>query len=350
MGIGWTTHNGLWHRPPQQDFQSLSIPRVSREPLYLAMAQSFAGQVAIITGGAQGIGYGIAEYLGARGAAICIVDMDGAKNDAAVASLGAKGVSASHAVCDVSNAEHWKAALAQFLGAHGHIEILVQAAGVTGRTGINTEEVDPDNFDFVLRVNARGIFLGCKTVLPVMKAAGYGRILNIASVAGKDGNAGMVAYSASKGAVIAMTKAIGKEYAETGVTCNALAPAVVRTAMVDAMPEQQVKYMTGALRAPRGGAPRCRKNRRCFTHAQLPADKIPMKRCGTISEIAALTAFAVSKECSFTTGFTFDATGGRCVGVFHGPASLCSARRHAKPPIPNLAPPPPHTHTRSATY
>jgi NAD(P)-dependent dehydrogenase (short-subunit alcohol dehydrogenase family) len=320
---------------------------------------SFEGQVAIITGGAQGIGYGVAEYLGSRGAAICILDLDAARNDAAVASLAAKGVKASHAVADVSNAGHWEAALAQFLAAHGHIEILIQAAGVTGKTGINTEEVDPDNFDFVQRVNVRGIFLGCRAVLPVFKAAGYGRILNIGSVAGKDGNAGMVAYSASKGAVIAMTKAIGKEYAETGVTCNALAPAVVRTAMVDAMPEQQVKYMTGALggvgwgeRGRRGDGgrggwgyrvarPPCLSLPNCHPNHHLPAaaDKIPMKRCGTIAEIAALSAFIVSRECSFTTGFCFDATGGRCVA-----RARARPRAHSARPLlthtSTLAPPP----------
>ena len=150
--------------------------------------------------------------------------------------------------------------------------------------GIKTHEVDPSNFDLVMSVNAKGIFLGCQSVLPYMLKQNYGRIVNIASVAAKEGNAGMVAYSASKGAVIALTKSIGKEYAETGITCNAVAPAVVRTAMVDAMPEEQVKYMT---------------------------DKIPMKRCGTIQEISALVAFIASKDASFTTGFTFDATGGR---------------------------------------
>ncbi len=150
--------------------------------------------------------------------------------------------------------------------------------------GIKTHEVDPANWDFVMAVNAKGIFLGAQSVLPTMVAQGYGRIVNIASVAGKEGNAGMLAYSASKGAVIALTKVIGKEYAETGITCNAVAPAVVRTAMVDAMPEEQVRYMT---------------------------DKIPMKRCGTIAEISALVAFIASKAASFTTGFTFDATGGR---------------------------------------
>lgn len=207
---------------------------------------SFAGQVAVITGGAQGIGFGVAQHLASLGAAICILDMSAERNAEAVAKLAAGGAKASHAVCDVSDEASWKAALTQFHAAHGRLDVLVQAAGVTGKTGINAEDVEADNFDFVMRVNARGIFLGCKTILPYFKAAGYGRICNIASVAGKDGNAGMVAYSASKGAVIAMTKAMGKEYAESGITVNALAPAVVRTAMVDAMPEQQVKYMTGA--------------------------------------------------------------------------------------------------------
>jgi 3-oxoacyl-[acyl-carrier protein] reductase len=155
-----------------------------------------------------------------------------------------------------------------------------------GNTNIMTENVDPDNFDAVFKVNVRGIFNGCKAVLPYMREKGYGRIVNIASIAGKEGNAGMLAYSASKAAVIGLTKTIGKEYAETGITCNALAPAVVRTQMVEAMPPEQVKYMT---------------------------DKIPMKRCGTIEEIAALVAFMASPDSSFTSGFCWDATGGRSV-------------------------------------
>ena len=117
-----------------------------------------------------------------------------------------------------------------------------------------------------------------------MVRQGYGRIVNIASIAGKEGNAGMLAYSTSKAAVIGLTKTIGKEYAETGIVCNAIAPAVVRTAMVDAMPSEQVKYMT---------------------------DKIPMKRTGELREVADLICFAASRSCSFTTGFTFDCTGGR---------------------------------------
>ena len=129
-----------------------------------------------------------------------------------------------------------------------------------------------------------GSYFTARAVLPWMLKQDYGRILHIASVAGKEGNAGMLAYSASKAAVIGMTKVQGKEYAETGITINALAPAVIRTAMVEAMPKEQVTYMT---------------------------DKIPMKRCGTLDEVANMAAFIVSPGASFTTGFTFDMTGGR---------------------------------------
>ena len=171
------------------------------------------------------------------------------------------------------------------IAAHGRIDILVQAAGIVGKTGIKTHEVEPGNFDLVLAINLKGIFLMCKGVLPHMVKQKYGRIVNIASIAGKEGNAGMLAYSTSKAGVIGLTKVIGKEYAEAGdITCNAIAPAVVKTEMVAKMPAQQVKYMT---------------------------DKIPMKRTGTLEEIASMVAFISSKECSFTTGFTFDATGGR---------------------------------------
>jgi 3-oxoacyl-[acyl-carrier protein] reductase len=176
--------------------------------------------------------------------------------------------------------------MAQVAREHGRIDVLVTAAGITGQTGIKTHEVQPADFDRVLELNVRAMFLCIRAVLPTMLAADYGRIVNIASISGKDGNAGMLAYSTSKAAVIGLTKVIGKEYAETGITCNAIAPAVVRTAMVDALPPEQVRYMT---------------------------DKIPMKRTGEIEEIAAMAAFVASRECSFSTGFTFDASGGRAV-------------------------------------
>ena len=134
----------------------------------------------------------------------------------AVAQLHAAGAGASYHVINVTKEEDWARAVAGVVAAHGKVDVLVQAAGITGRTGIKTHEVDPANWDAVMGVNARGIFLGCRAVLPSMVSAGYGRIVNIASIAGKEGNAGMAAYSASKGAVIALTKCIGKEYAELG--------------------------------------------------------------------------------------------------------------------------------------
>ena len=161
---------------------------------------------------------------------------------------------------------------------------MVNSAGTTGNTNLKTHEVDFDNFKVVFDVNVNGCFLTSRAVLPFMLKRNYGRILHLASIAGKDGNAGMLAYSASKAAVIGMTKVQGKEYAESGITVNALAPAVIRTAMVAALPDEQVQYMT---------------------------DKIPMKRCGTLEEIAHLAAYIVSPQASFTTGFTFDMTGGR---------------------------------------
>jgi len=248
------------------------------------------GMTCIVTGAARGIGYGIAARLAMEGATrVAVVDLDTASIEKACQTLN-ESFPFCHFYgepCDVGDekavSDAWTR-IAQSNG--GRIDILVQAAGIVGNTNIKTENVDPDNFDAVFRVNVRGIFNGCKAALPVMRQNGYGRIVNIASIAGKDGNAGMLAYSASKAAVIGLTKTIGKEYAETGITCNALAPAVVRTQMVENMPPEQVKYMT---------------------------DKIPMKRCGTIEEIAALVAFMACPESSFTTGFCFDATGGRSV-------------------------------------
>jgi len=194
-----------------------------------------------------------------------------------------------HGACfkvDVTDEAAVQAAVQEISRRRGRIDILVNSAGVTGRTNLKSHEVSLDDFEFVFRVNVRGPFLMAKHVLPVMQRQGYGRILHIASISGKEGNAGMLAYSASKAAVIGMTKVQGKEYAEAGITVNALAPAVVRTAMVEKLPEAQVKYMT---------------------------DKIPMKRCGTLEEVAATAAFIVSPEASFNTGFTFDLTGGRAV-------------------------------------
>ena len=244
----------------------------------------FENQVAIVTGGAQGLGLGAAKRLGSEGAKLALFDRDEKLLGQATKELESqKGV--SHAVqVDVTDEKSVNRAVKEVFDKFGRIDVLINSAGIIGKTGIRTHEVDPADFMRVWEVNVKGIFLCCKAVLPYMLKANYGRIVNIASMSGKDGNANMLPYSTSKAAVMGMTKAMGKEYAETGITINAVAPAVVRTAMVAATPPEVIKVLT---------------------------DKIPMKRTGEIYELAALMAFIASPECSFTTAFTFDASGGR---------------------------------------
>ena len=245
------------------------------------MSNQFTDQVAIITGAAAGLGFAIAERLASEGAKVALLDLQKGPLQKAVKQIGAQ---AKAYALDVTNEKQVTKTINQIAKQFGRVDILVNSAGVTGKTGIKTHEVGFDDFKFVFEVNVNGCFLTSRAALPHMLKRNYGRILHIASIAGKEGNAGMLAYSASKAAVIGMTKVQGKEYAETGITVNAFAPAVIRTAMVEALPEEQVKYMT---------------------------DKSPMKRCGTLEEVANLCTFIVSPGASFTTGFTFDMTGGR---------------------------------------
>ncbi|HEY6803175.1 MAG TPA: SDR family NAD(P)-dependent oxidoreductase, partial [Pyrinomonadaceae bacterium] len=242
---------------------------------------TFNEQVAIVTGAASGLGLSIAKKLNAEGAQVALLDLNQTALDSVIEDIGPN---ATAFAIDLTKQDQVDSVVNQIAERFGRIDILVNSAGVTGATNIKSHEVDPDNLRFVFDVNFMASFFTARAVLPHMLKRNYGRILHIASVAGKEGNAGMLAYSASKAAVIGMTKVQGKEYAETGITVNALAPAVIQTPMVDVMPPEQVKYMT---------------------------DKIPMKRCGTLDEIAHMAAFIVSPGTAFTTGFTFDMTGGR---------------------------------------
>lgn len=241
----------------------------------------FNHRVALITGAASGIGSAIAQKLLAEGAKVALLDFNekGLQHEFARYEEQALRIG-----MDVTDETRVQAAVDQVLTRFGKIDILVNCVGITGVTNLKSHEVSSENLHKVFEVNFMSCFYTSKAVLPSMMAQNYGRILHIASIAGKEGNAGMLAYSASKAAVIGLTKVQGKEYAEYGITVNALAPAVIQTPLVDAMPDVQVKYMT---------------------------DKIPMKRCGTLDEAANLAAYIVSSKNSFTTGFTFDLSGGR---------------------------------------
>jgi 2-dehydro-3-deoxy-L-rhamnonate dehydrogenase (NAD+) len=221
----------------------------------------FAGRHAIVTGGAQGIGAAIAKRLAAGGARVTVWDLDGSPR------------------VDVSDG----ASVEKALSGTDRVDILVNNAGIAG---MNKPTVDypVEEWERVLRINLTSQFLCCRAVAPRMVKAGYGRIVNIASVAGKEGNPNAVAYSASKAGVIALTKSLGKELAQAGVLVNCITPAAAKTAIFDQMTETHIQYMLS---------------------------KIPMGRFVEVDEIAALACWLASEECSFSTGAVFDISGGR---------------------------------------
>ena len=240
------------------------------------------GRVAVITGGAQGIGYATARRLLGCGATVVLWDMDAARLPDAVQALCALGPVS----CDVVSLTD-EAAVAQATAAtihrHGRIDILVNNAGITGGNGV-TWALAPAAWRQVVEVNLIAPFLTCRAVVPGMIANGWGRIVNIASVAGKEGNANASHYSASKAGLIGLTKSLGKELATKGVLVNAVAPAAARTAIFDQMAPEHIQFMLG---------------------------KIPMGRFVDVDEIAAMVAWLSSAECSFATGAVFDLSGGR---------------------------------------
>ncbi|MDO9375637.1 MAG: SDR family NAD(P)-dependent oxidoreductase [Ferruginibacter sp.] len=244
----------------------------------------FQSQVAVISGAADGLGKSIANRIAAEGGTVALLDLNKQLLDKTVNEFKSLGFEASGYVVDISSEEMVRQSFEQVEAAYGKIDIVVNSAGIVGPTGTKITDYPTDAFDQIYAVNLRGTFLVAKYALKAMEKNNYGRILLIASIAGKEGNPGMVGYSATKSGVIGLVKGIGKEYAETGITINGLAPAVIKTAFNDSTAPEQLAYMTA---------------------------KIPMKRLGTVEEVAAMTTWIVSKECSFSTGFVFDMSGGR---------------------------------------
>lgn len=239
-------------------------------------------RVAVVTGGAQGIGLAIAQRLLRSGASVALWDLDAAKLAEAKTALSALGRVSTHVV-ELTSEAAVAATTQETIQALGQIDILVNNAGITGGNA-TTWELDPAVWRQVIEVNLIAPYLTCRAVTPHMLQRGWGRIVNIASVAGKEGNPNASHYSASKAGVIALTKSLAKEVATKGVLVNAVAPAVAKTAMFAQMTQAHIDYMLG---------------------------KIPMGRFVEVDEIAAMVAWLSSEDCSFTTGSVFDITGGR---------------------------------------
>ena len=240
------------------------------------------GRAAIVTGGARGIGYACAERLLASGAAVAIWDQDSAAIEQAIAALGKSGT-VYGTVVDVTQETSVDAATKTADTRMGKIDILVNNAGITGPNKTSWE-YEPAEWRRVIDVDLTGAFLCLRAVVPSMKARGYGRIVNMASVAGKEGNPNAPAYSASKAGVISLTKSLAKETANKDISVNCITPAAARTAIFDQMTQ---------------------------THIDFMLSKIPRGRFVLVDEIAALAAFCASADCSFTTGAAFDISGGR---------------------------------------
>lgn len=241
---------------------------------------SLAGRIAIVTGAAAGIGQAIAIRLASAGATVAVIDLNlsGAQRVAAALPNRSFAVEA-----DVADAASVGRAVDQVLKQASHIDILVNNAGIAGPAAYIWEQTDAD-WQRNIAINLTGVFNFCRAVVPHMRSRSYGRIVNVASIAGKEGNPRMTPYSATKAGVIGLTKALGKELATDGICVNAVSPAVIQTQILDQLTKEQVAYMT---------------------------DRIPMRRTGKPEEIAYVVHFLASSECSFVTAQCYDASGGR---------------------------------------
>ncbi|MFE1598671.1 SDR family NAD(P)-dependent oxidoreductase [Methylobacterium sp. ID0610] len=245
----------------------------------MASLNRFQGRKAIVTGGASGIGLSVAGRLAAEGAAVSLWDMNAEALERARAESGAADVQA----LDITDPDRVDAAMQASVAALGGLDVLVCSAGITG-PNTTVRDYPTDAWRRVVDVNLNGLFYCNRAAVPVMEKTGYGRIVNVASIAGKEGNPNASAYSASKAAVIGLTKSLGKELAKTDIRVNCVTPAAVRTAIFDQMTQQHIDFMLS---------------------------KIPLGRFGAIEEIAALICWLSSEEASFSTGAVFDVSGGR---------------------------------------
>jgi len=239
-------------------------------------------RVAVVTGGARGIGYAVAKRMLRSGAAVSVWDVDAARLESALASLAHLG-GVTTVPIDLTDRDQVQKAVRTTLEKFGRLDILVNNAGITGGNA-PTWELEPDVWRRVIEVNLTAPFLTCRAAIPAMLQGGYGRIVNVASIAGKEGNPNASHYSASKAGLIALTKSLGKELATKNVLVNCVTPAAAKTEIFDQMKPEHIQYMLS---------------------------KVPMNRFAEATEIAATICWLASEECSFATGAVFDLSGGR---------------------------------------
>jgi 2-dehydro-3-deoxy-L-rhamnonate dehydrogenase (NAD+) len=238
------------------------------------------GNIAIVTGGARGIGLAIGTRLAAGGARVALADVDGAAAQAAAAAIDGEAIGIA---LDVTDPAQWQAAIRRVNDDWGAISILVNNAGIAGQNA-TTWELSLEEWNRVINIDLTGVFLGCNSVVPGMLEAGYGRIVNVASIAGKEGNPNAAPYSAAKAGVIGLTKSLAKEVATKGIIVNAVTPAVIATEILQQLTQEHIDYMTS---------------------------RIPMGRVGQPEEVAELVSFLASPRVTFSTGAVFDISGGR---------------------------------------